>query len=69
MEIFSEFEKIINGRLNLDMHYLASSVRMDLFLLVGNSQALSIIAFAMAARSCGTLFHKVFIWKNRGRLV
>lgn len=26
------------------------------FLLVGNSQALSIIAFAMAARSSGTLF-------------
>ena len=22
MEIFSEFEKIINGSLNLDMHYL-----------------------------------------------
>lgn len=35
MEIFSEFEKIINGSLNLDMHYLASSVRMDAFCSLG----------------------------------
>jgi hypothetical protein len=32
------------------------------FLLVGNSQALLIIAVAMAARSSGTLFYKGLIW-------
>lgn len=39
------------------------------FLLVGNSQTLSIITFAMAARSYGILFHEFFNWKNRGGLV
>jgi hypothetical protein len=43
MEIFSEFEKIINGSLSLDMHYLASNAKTSrdaLAPLVGSVQAL-----------------------------
>ena len=65
MEIFSEFDKIINGSLLLDMHYWASSVRMDLFARSGFPSPFD-HRDAMATRSYGTLnsqrFHLEVRW-------
>ena len=60
MEIFSEFDKIINGSLLLDMHYWASSVRMDLFARWGFPSPFD-HRDAMATRSFGS---SMGIWYN-----